>query len=115
VSDSEDLFEVIDVIFPRGLGLVVMLVFSDLGRRSLDLTNIQADEVICVSAVVFKDTPYKQFCRPWNRFLKRWGASAFHATDFYSGTSEFDREDNTKRMDDYLADSKLLPRCSAPR
>jgi len=52
VRDSDDVLEVLDVVFPDGKGLVAMLVFSDLGRRSLDLNNPIADEVICVSAVV---------------------------------------------------------------
>jgi hypothetical protein len=51
----------------------------------------QTDRVACVVATIFKPAPYKQFVRPWGRMLKRWGASAFHATDFYAGGGEFKR------------------------
>ena len=65
----------------------MLKVYLDRGLKQ-DAT----DGVLSVAAVVFKPTPYKQFLRPWNRMLKAWGASAFHATDFYPGAQEFSRD-----------------------
>ncbi|HWZ55056.1 MAG TPA: hypothetical protein VNZ63_03240 [Verrucomicrobiae bacterium] len=66
--------------------------FMDRGEK-FDAT----DRVACVVATVFKPTLYKQFVRPWERMLKRWGASAFHATDFYNGAEEFKRDTSEKK------------------
>jgi hypothetical protein len=67
------------------------------------------DRVMCVVATVFKPTPYKQFVRPWERMLRRWGASAFHATDFYSGCKEFKRKDIPKREAWFQEDCRTIP------
>jgi len=68
-----------------------------------------AGVVMCVAAVLFKPTRYKQFVRPWNRMLKAWGASAFHATDFYNGAKEFKR-DTPKRQALFEEDSRRIPK-----
>ena len=63
---------------------------------------------MCVACTVFKETPYKQFTRPWNRMLKRWGVEAFHAKDFYCGGGEFKREtEQRKRWFD--EDTRTIP------
>lgn len=71
--------------------------------------------LMCVSAVLFKPTPYKQFCRTWRPFLKRWGADAFHATDFYNGAGDFRRENASGGKEvgldaQFHADCRLIPR-----
>jgi hypothetical protein len=84
----DDISLLFDDMLPRKGGFVVMLRgFLDRGVKS-DAT----DSIACVVATVFKPTAYKQFVRPWERMLKRWGASAFHATDFYNGAEEFRRD-----------------------
>jgi hypothetical protein len=87
-----------------------MLVFTDLGNRRIDLKDPNSESLMCISAVVFKPTKYKQFTRPWNRVLKRWGASAFHSTDFYSGGGEFKRKDDKKRQAMFEEDSRAIPK-----
>jgi hypothetical protein len=67
------------------------------------------DDVMCVASVIFKPTPYKQFLRPWNRMLKAWEASAFHATDFYPGAQEFTRS-TPDRKKLFEEDSKRIPK-----
>ena len=81
--------------------------YLDLGEKG-DAT----DGVMCVASVTFKPIPYKQFVRPWNRMLKAWGASAFHATDFYPGGQEFIR-DTPERKHLFEEDSKRIPRMIA--
>lgn len=67
------------------------------------------DDVMAVASVIFKRIPYKQFIRPWNRMLRAWGASAFHATDFYNGAGEFERK--TPRLEELQKEhSKLIPK-----
>ena len=78
-------------------------VFVDLGMK-----EDRTDGVVSAASVVFKPTKYKQFVRPWNRMLKAWGASAFHATDFYNGAGEFERE-SEKSGKLFSVDSKRLP------
>jgi hypothetical protein len=79
-------------------------------KAYLDLGQKQGsnDEVMCVASVIFKPTKYKQFLRPWNRMLGRWGASAFHATDFYPGAQEFKR-DTPLRQSFFDEDSRAIP------
>ena len=100
-SDVIPLFE--DLLV-RGRGLVGMLkVYLDRGQK-----DDSKDGVMCVASVIFKATPYKQFIRSWNQFLKPWGASAFHATDFYNGAGEFKR--NTPEREKLFAeDSRRIP------
>ena len=89
----------------RATCLVVMLrAFLDLGEK-----RDSADAVMCVASVIFKPTRYKQFVRAWKRMLKRWGASAFHATDFYSGAKEFVR-DSPGRKQLFDEDSRKIPK-----
>jgi len=91
-----------DVIPSRGL-IVTMKVYMDRGAR-----EDSPDGVMCVAATVFKPTPYKQFVRHWNRMLRGWHASAFHATDFYPGAGAFKRRtDQAKER--YERDSKAIP------
>ena len=106
---GDDVIEVIQSLFPLGNGLVAMFVYSDLGDRDLDLLDKGSGNIICVSAVVFKPIKYKQFCREWSKFLKPWGATAFHATDFYGGANEFDWNRNPKLREMQIADSKRIP------
>lgn len=81
----------------------MLKVYLDRGQKT-DST----DSVISVASVIFKPTPYKQFVRPWNRMLREWEASAFHATDFYPGAEEFKR-DTPKRQALFEKHSRLLP------
>jgi hypothetical protein len=86
-----------------------MLVFTDLGQRAIDLRKAKSKEqIMCVSAVVFKPTKYTQFSRVWNKLFNRWGASAFHATDFYGGADEF-RRNSPERASLHTEDSKRIP------
>jgi len=78
--------------------------YLDLGAKS-----DPGDEIVCVGSVVFKPVRYKQFIRPWERMLKEWGASAFHATDFYVGAEQFKR-DTPEKERLFRADSKRIPR-----
>jgi hypothetical protein len=82
----------------------MLKVFLDRGAK-----RDSTDEIVAVAATVFKPLGYKQFVRPWSRMLKGWGASAFHATDFYNGAGEFKRDTPSKR-ERYEKDSKLIPR-----
>lgn len=82
----------------------MMKVFMDRGAKS-----DADDSVVAVAATVFNPLGYKRFVRPWNRMLRGWRASAFHATDFYSGAKEFKRDTPAKEAR-FEADSKLLPR-----
>src|SRR6266850_2972718 len=103
--EGQDILSLVCDVLPKGKGLLVMLkVYLDLGAKK-DV----ADSVMCVAAVIFKVTPYKQFIRPWNRMLGAWGASAFHATDFYNGAEEFKR-DTPRREHLFAVDSKRIPR-----
>lgn len=42
--------------------------------------------------------------------LRRWGASAFHATDFYPGGGEFKRNGNPEREEWFQEDCKAIPK-----
>jgi hypothetical protein len=66
------------------------------------------DEVMCVACVIFKPNAYKQFVRPWNRMLKAWGASSFHAKEFYPGSGVFKRNTPQKKLL-YDEDSRRIP------
>lgn len=81
----------------------MLKTYLDLGEKE-DAT----DDVMCVAAITFKPTPYKQFVRSWNPMLDAWGASAFHATDFYNGAEEFVRK-TPERKCLYDEDSKRIP------
>jgi hypothetical protein len=70
------------------------------------------DEVMCVASVIFKPVAYKQLVRPWNRMLKAWNASAFHATDFYPGGGEFKRN-TPARQALFEEDSRRIPQLIA--
>lgn len=99
-----DIIPLLEDVLPEKGGLLAMLkAYVDLGQKA-DST----DDVMCVGCVIFKPTPYKQFIRPWKRMLKAWGASAFHATDFYNGAEEFKR-DTPERCKLFEEDSKLIP------
>ena len=103
-SRGADIVPLFDDVLPFRKGLLAMLkVYLDFGKKS-DAT----DGIVCVASVVFKRTPYKQFLRPWNRMLKAWGASAFHATDFYPGAQEFVR-DTPQRKQLFAEDAKRIP------
>ena len=82
----------------------MLKVYLDRGAKS------DADDgVISVAATVFKPLGYKRFIRPWNRMLRGWGASAFHATDFYPGAQEFKRDTSSKK-ERFERDFKLIPK-----
>jgi len=101
---SRDILEILDDVLPSGQGLLAMLkVYLDLGEK-----KASDDGVMSVGAAMFKPTPYKQFLRPWNRMLDAWGASAFHATDFYSGAQEFKR-DTPERKTLFAEHSRRVP------
>jgi hypothetical protein len=96
-------------VFAVRLGLLVMLkVYLDLGQK-----QDMRDGVMCVGAAMFKQAPYKQFLRPWERMLKRWDAKAFHATDFYNGAGEFKR-DTPARQRLFTEDSRRIPGMIGP-
>ena len=82
----------------------MMKVYVDRGAKS-----DSDDAIASVASAIFKPVGYKQFVRPWNRMLRGWGASAFHATDFYNGAKEFKRDMRAKN-ERFEADSRLLPR-----
>lgn len=89
--------------------MIGLKTYLDMGAKP------EAGGIISVAASVFKPTPYKQFCREWNAFLKGWDATAFHATDFYPGAREFwrKRPDGTvdnERLEMFDRDSKRIPR-----
>src|SRR6516162_2789226 len=93
-------------ILPNGKGYVAMLkVFLDRGEK-----RGENGSVMCVAAVIFKPNAYKQFVRPWERILRRWDASAFHATDFYPGGGEFKRKGNPEREAWFQEDSRAIPK-----
>jgi hypothetical protein len=103
-SNHEDVIPLLLDVLPDGNGFLVMLkVYLDRGAKS-----DSGDGIVSVAATVFKPIRYKQFVRPWNRMLRRWGASAFHATDFYPGGGEFKR--NTPHREKLFdQDSKSVP------
>jgi hypothetical protein len=68
----------------------MLKVYLDRGEKRDEKLH-DGDSVACVAATVFKPNSYKHFVRPWNKMLRAWGASAFHATDFYPGAEEFER------------------------
>jgi hypothetical protein len=75
---------VLDDVLPHGDGVVALVkVYLDRGYKA------EAHGITSVAAALFKPSRYKQFGRRWERFLKRWGADAFHATDFYNGAGEY--------------------------
>jgi hypothetical protein len=96
-------FIIDDLLGPSGGFLVMLKVFLDRAEKRDD-----ADGVSCVVATIFKPTRYKQFVRPWNRMLRRWDASAFHATDFYCGYGEF-RRNTPQREQWFQKDSRQIP------
>ena len=65
----------------------------------------QAAGIMCVATALFKPTPYKQFCRDWERFLDRWDAPVFHATDFYNGAGKFWRKRPDGTIDPKASDA----------
>ena len=68
----------------------------------------EEDEILTVASVIYDPDPYKRFRQVWERMLKPWGASAFHATDFYPGAGEFGR-DTPERQKLYDQDSRRIP------
>jgi hypothetical protein len=103
---DEDIIPLFEDILPSRKGFHIMLkVFLDRGEK---VAKDKTDDVVCVAAIVFKPVHYKQFIRPWNRMLRGWGASAFHATDFYSGYGEFKR-DTPEKEERFQSDSRFIP------
>jgi hypothetical protein len=82
----------------------MLKVYLDRGAKS-----DSDDSIVSVASAIFKPVGYKQFVRPWNRMLRGWGASAFHATDFYNGAEEFTRDTSAKKSR-FESDSRLLPK-----
>jgi hypothetical protein len=81
----------------------MLKIYLDRGAKS-DVD----DGVVAVAAAVFKPLGYKRFVRPWNRMLRGWKAPAFHATDFYPGSQEFER-DTSSKQERFDRDSKIIP------
>lgn len=98
-----DIFPLLEDVLPKGGRIVMLKAYLDLGKKK-DAT----DGIVCVASVVFKPTRYKQFVRPWNRMVRAWGATAFHATDFYNGGGEFKR-DTPYRKTMFEKDSQTIP------
>jgi hypothetical protein len=84
-------------VLPDDLLLVMLKVYLDRGEKH-DEKSGDGDRIMCAVATVFKPVPYKQFVRPSNRMLRAWGASEFHATDFYPGAKEFERKISGKQQ-----------------
>lgn len=91
-------------VLPNGGGLLVML------KAYMDRAAKQdaSDAVMCVACVMFRPVAYSQFVRDWDRMLKPWGASAFHARDFYPGAKTFKRDTADKELL-YLESSRRIP------
>ncbi|MGB2644467.1 MAG: hypothetical protein WA853_15260 [Candidatus Acidiferrum sp.] len=85
----------------------MLKVYLDRGEKHDEKLH-DGDSVASIAATVFKPNPYKQFIRPWNRMLREWNATAFHATDFYSGAEEFERRES-KREDIFQRDCRIIP------
>lgn len=82
----------------------MLKVYLDRGAKS-----DSDDSILSVASAIFKPIGYKQFLRPWNRMLRGWRASAFHATDFYNGAKGFKRDTPAKK-ERFDSDSKHLPK-----
>ena len=81
-------------ILPGGRGYVAMLkAYLDRGAR------IEAGRVMCVAGALFESFHYDRFLHEWQPILTEWGASAFHATDFYNGAVEFKRKLGDEKVD----------------
>ncbi len=103
--EETDIVPLLCDVLPNGKGMLVMLkVYLDRGAKS-----DSGDSIVSVAAAIFKPLGYKRFVRSWNRILRGWKASAFHATDFYNGAGEFKR-DTAAKQDRHTSNSKLLPR-----
>jgi hypothetical protein len=90
-------------LFASSLGRQIMLVFLDLG----DKRDVE-DRTVCVAAAIFKPKRYRHFVQSWNKFLRNWDATAFHAADFYPGAGEFERLTDTKKAL-FENDARRLP------
>jgi hypothetical protein len=64
----------------------MLKVYLDRGAR------LEAGRVMCVAAALFQPFDYDRFLQLWQSLLDDWGATAFHATDFYPGAREFKRK-----------------------
>jgi len=105
IAEERDILPLLIDVLPNGKGFLVMLkVYVDRGSKA-DAT----DGVVAVAATIFKPLGYKRFVRAWNRMLRGWGASSFHATDFYCGAQEFKRDTPAKQRR-FDQDTKLVPR-----
>jgi hypothetical protein len=103
---SDGVIELLEDV--RGL-LVMLKVYFDLGAKSDN-----SDGVVTVAAAMFRAETYRNFIRVWRPMVRRWGAEAFHATDFYNGAREFWRlnPDGTKhpeRMKWFEQDCYAIP------
>ena len=102
---ERDILPLLEDMLPNGGGLLVMMkVYLDRGAKS-----DSDDSIVSVASAIFKPLGYKRFVRPWNRMLRGWAASAFHATDFYNGAKEFER-DTLAKKERFDSDSKQLPK-----
>lgn len=103
-AKNSDIFPLlIDVLPPKGGLLVMLKAYLDRAAK-----RDAKDEVMCIACVMFKPNAYKQFVRGWNRMLKPWGATAFHAKEFYPGSGVFKRDTPEKQLR-YEEDSKNIP------
>lgn len=90
----------------------MLKVYLDRGARAIGKPK-DGRAVVSVAAAAFWSFHYDQFLHVWTPFLQRWGASAFHATDFYAGYAEFRRDtDVAKALFD--EDCRRLPDLVAP-
>jgi hypothetical protein len=80
-----------------------MKLYMDKGQKS-----DQSDDVVTVAAAIFSGAGCRRFEKGWRGFLKGWKASAFHATDFYNGRGEFERETPAKKAR-FERDCRRLP------
>jgi hypothetical protein len=101
---ESDILSLLDDVLPREGGLLVML------KAYLDRAAKKGakDEVMCVACVMFKPVAYSQFLRSWNRMLGEWGASYFHAKEFFPGTGQF-RRDTPQRQQLFEKHSRQIP------
>ena len=69
----------------------------------------KADGIMGVAACLFEPTAYERFSQEWGLMVRKWGAPAFHATDFYGGYRKFTR-DTAERQRWFEEDKTLIGR-----
>lgn len=105
ITEDADIVGLIIDDFGPGALLVTLKVYLDKGYK----TDSALESIVSVAATVFHPSDYLHFTHPWNEMLSRWGAPAFHATDFYAGYQHFTR-DTPERKEWFDADCRAIPK-----